>query len=275
MTTQRALGALLAVLCGLPFAGPAPAGAQSVGARSFIQGEVARQGKADPARSVGARSAARESAAPIGRASRAGGSQREFVALLFGMRGDVSTTGALGGGHERPRILITPTPREGTAGGNRIAYCVRTCDGRFFPLSGRVSGPADAGAQAQCNAFCPAADVMVYASPDLAKGIEAAVDAQGAPYSALPNAFVFRQRLVEGCTCTPGGGPAGLARVEIKADVSLRRGDVVVTAAGARVFAGSRKGPPFRDADFAAPAALPDLPQDVRQRLEDLAFVTH
>ncbi|MFG1480321.1 DUF2865 domain-containing protein [Xanthobacter sp. V4C-4] len=268
MTTQWGRRALLTALCGGLLLPALPVAAQSVGARSFIQGEAGRQGAAGGP----ARGPARESPpAP----ARRGTSQREFVALLFGMRGDVATTGSLGGGRERPRILITPAPPAGaSAGGSRIAYCVRTCDGRFFPLSGRVAGAADAAAQAQCNAFCPAAEVAVYTSPDLAKGIDGAVDGGGHPYSALPNAFVFRQRLVEGCACTPGGGPAGVARVDVKADVSLRRGDIVVTPEGPRVFAGSRRGPPFRADDFVPPGALPDLPRDLQQRLKDLAFVS-
>lgn len=187
------------------------------------------------------------------------------------MRGE--TTGFLGPRRERTRIVITPAPRadDGGAGGP-VVYCVRTCDGRYFPLSGRASGASDLGAQAQCNAFCPAAHVVLFSAPDRTHGIEGARDAQGQPYSALPQAYVFRQKLVDGCSCKSDGA-AGLARLEVKDDTSLRRGDVVVTPAGARVFAGSRKGPPFRDEDFVAPGVLPDLPLDVRRRLEDFAFV--
>ncbi|MDI4666129.1 DUF2865 domain-containing protein [Xanthobacter autotrophicus] len=176
---------------------------------------------------------------------------------------------------ERPRIVINPRVRgersSSASSGSGIAYCVRTCDGRYFPLQGRS---ADEGAIAQCNAFCPAAKMAVYTSSDSARGIDAAVARDGKGYSELPNAFVYRQRLVEGCTCTGGSRIGGLNRIDVMRDPTLRRGDVIMTEEGSRVFTGGRKGPPYRDADFVVPARFPELSRDIRARLSELEMAS-
>lgn len=176
---------------------------------------------------------------------------------------------------ERPRIVITPRVRgEGSSAaswGSGVAYCVRTCDGRYFPLQGKA---AEEGALSQCNAFCPAAKMAIYTSSDSTKGIDAAVSRSGKAYSELPNAFVYRQRLVEGCTCTASSRIGGLSRIDVMNDPTLRRGDVVMTEEGSRVFTGGRKGPPYREADFVEPARFPELSRDMRARLTELEMAS-
>lgn len=188
-----------------------------------------------------------------------------ILQLLFGGLRSTSRYGE----PDRPRILLQPRVREpAVASGGSYAYCVRTCDGRFFPLQGRAG---DAGsALAQCNAFCPAARMAVYTTSDSTRGIDGAVTREGKAYTELPNAYVFRQRLVEGCTCTAGTRIGGLGAMDVKEDPTLRRGDIVMTAEGGRVFAGGRKGPPYRDADFVPPSRFPDLSRDMKARLAEL-----
>ncbi len=112
-----------------------------------------------------------------------------------------------------------------SSGGSQ-AYCVRTCDGRYFPISA-------AGSQskaASCNSFCPASDTrVVYGS-----NIDSAVTEGGKPYSELPNAFRYRNELVAGCSCN-GKDPTGLASVRIEDDPTLRRGDIVAGGGGLMV----------------------------------------
>lgn len=194
-----------------------------------------------------------------------------FFSLLFGgLRPHVHET------PERPRIVITPRVRgsgsSGASWGAGVAYCVRTCDGRYFPLQGKAG--EEGGALAQCNAFCPAATMAIYTSSDSTRGIDAAVSRAGKAYSELPNAFVYRQRLVEGCTCTEGSRIGGLNRIDVMNDPTLRRGDVVMTEEGSRVFTGGRKGPPYREADFVEPARFPDLSRDMRARLSELEMAS-
>lgn len=116
-----------------------------------------------------------------------------------------------------------PAPRSEASygGGGGQAWCVRTCDGRYFPLA------ASADQAGSCNSFCPASQTaVVYGS-----GIDNAATNDGKPYSELPNAFKYRTQIVDGCTCN-GKDQFGLAPVKIENDATLRKGDVVAGADG-------------------------------------------
>ncbi len=107
------------------------------------------------------------------------------------------------------------------AGGQ--AYCVRTCDGRYFP----INASDNQSRAAACNNFCPASDTkIVYGS-----SIDAAATETGKPYSELPNAFRYRNEMVAGCTCN-GKDQVGLAPVKIENDPTLRKGDIVAGEGG-------------------------------------------
>jgi hypothetical protein len=111
-------------------------------------------------------------------------------------------------------------------GGGGQAFCVRTCDGRHFP----VTAPDDASRAASCNSFCPASETkVVYGSK-----IDNAATETGQPYSELPNAFRYRNEMVAGCTCN-GKDPVGLAPVRIEDDPTLRKGDIVAGENGLQV----------------------------------------
>jgi hypothetical protein len=113
-------------------------------------------------------------------------------------------------------------PRQRYGGGGQ-AYCVRTCDGRYFP----IAGTDKQSRAAACSSLCPNADTeLVYGSP-----IDNAATETGKPYSKLPNAFKYRNELVAGCTCN-GKDPVGLAKVEPEKDPTLRSGDIVAGANG-------------------------------------------
>ena len=108
-------------------------------------------------------------------------------------------------------------------GGGGQAYCVRTCDGRYFPIT---AGDGQSRA-ASCNSFCPASETkVVYGS-----SIDHAATENGKPYSELPNAFRYRNEMVAGCTCN-GKDQLGLAPVKIEDDPTLRKGDIVAGANG-------------------------------------------
>jgi len=135
-----------------------------------------------------------------------------------------------------PRHVQIPLPFAGEGDGAQgdvrprgvggQAYCVRTCDGRYFPISAS-DGQSRA---ASCNSFCPASETkVVYGG-----SIDGAATESGKPYSELPNAFRYRTELVAGCTCN-GKDPTGLAAVKIENDPTLRRGDIVAGANGLMV----------------------------------------
>ena len=111
-------------------------------------------------------------------------------------------------------------------GGGSQAYCVRTCDGRHFP----ISSSGNQSRAASCNSFCPASETKVVYGGN----IDNAVTEDGKPYSELPNAFRYRDELVAGCTCN-GKDPTGLAAVKIEDDPTLRRGDIVASPDGLMV----------------------------------------
>ena len=153
----------------------------------------------------------------------------DFLSALFG---------AFGGRHRMPSpSMPLPFASEGEAnapgatearpryaGGQ--AYCVRTCDGRYFP----IAGTSNESKAASCNSFCPASETkLVYGG-----NIDSAVTEAGKPYSELPNAFRYRNEVVDGCTCN-GKDHFGLAKVSIESDPTLRKGDIVAGADGLMV----------------------------------------
>lgn len=114
-------------------------------------------------------------------------------------------------------------PRQRASYGGGTAYCVRGCDGRYFPAQG-----ADAQSKAQsCKSFCPASETsLVYGS-----NIDDATTDSGKSYSDLPNAFRYRNEIVSGCTCN-GKDPVGLASLKAEDDPTLRKGDIVAGSDG-------------------------------------------
>jgi hypothetical protein len=106
------------------------------------------------------------------------------------------------------------------------AYCVRTCDGRYFPIASSDTQSREAS----CQSFCPASETrVVYGS-----NIDDAATERGKPYSDLPNAFRYRKEMVAGCTCN-GKDQIGLAPVKIENDPTLRKGDIVAANGGMMV----------------------------------------
>lgn len=104
--------------------------------------------------------------------------------------------------------------------GRYVAYCVRLCDGRHFPMQRH----ANANPVQLCSAFCPAAKTQVFNGTQ----IDHAVASNGARYADLDNAFVYREKIVDGCTCN-GKDAFGLAKIDVANDPTLRSGDIVAS----------------------------------------------
>jgi hypothetical protein len=80
--------------------------------------------------------------------------------------------------------------------------CVRLCDGFYFPMSEGVRRERlhpDANA---CTQRCDG-EVRLFYYPTRGGSPETMVDLAGHTYSSLPNAFLYRKKLVDGCTCKP------------------------------------------------------------------------
>ena len=196
--------------------------------------------------------------------------QNLFEALFGGFGGNARRTSAPA--YADPardpsalNIRRQPTaPR--VAGGGGATYCVRLCDGRFFPL------PRHAGATAGhlCSSFCPATRTQVFSGG----AIDGAVAPDGTRYSELDNAFLYRKQLVTGCTCN-GTDSLGLATVNISTDPTLREGDIVATRTGfvsytsvARTRRGSAEPANFTPIDHAR------MTPDLRDKLANIQVST-
>jgi hypothetical protein len=113
--------------------------------------------------------------------------------------------------------------------GRAVGYCVRLCDGQHFPMEHL----ANASPVETCRAMCPASKTKVF----FGSAIDHAVASDGARYTDLDTAFVYRKQLVANCTCN-GKDAFGLARFDASADPTLRPGDIVSTKDGYVAYSG-------------------------------------
>src|ERR1700682_3534443 len=151
-----------------------------------------------------------------------------------------------------------PPPRP-VASGSGPAFCVRSCDGRYFPLARGNAAPVQ-----MCQAFCPASATKVF----FGSTIDSASSATGERYAESENAYFYRKALRADCTCN-GRDPAGLAPVDLTLDTSLRPGDVIATTNGVVVYGGVRVGA-SQTAEFTPVASYPGLTAEVRARLGEM-----
>lgn len=174
-------------------------------------------------------------------------SAQGFFDFLFGpSKGLPPGTSAYGD----PNQQDSPAPRVETG----TAYCVRLCDGRFFPIQ-RSSGVNPAKA---CSSVCPATRTKIFSG----SMINHAVAADGSRYADLQNAFAFRDRIVANCTCN-GKDAFGLVTVSANEDPTLRPGDIVATNDGFVAYNGARQ----LNARFTPVRSYEGLSAEVRQHL--------
>ena len=145
------------------------------------------------------------------------------------------------------------------ASGSGPAFCVRSCDGRYFPLARGNSSPVQ-----MCQAFCPASPTKVF----FGSHIDSAMTTTGERYADSENAFVYRKALRADCTCN-GRDAAGLAPVDLTLDASLRPGDVIATTNGLVAYSGVKVGN-SQTSEFTPVGSYPGLTADVRARLGEM-----
>jgi hypothetical protein len=158
----------------------------------------------------------------------------------------------------RPNSAAAPRKRARAAkavaragdGGNRggqITYCVRTCDGFFFPLSAPTGSLK--GDEAACNRLCPTAETKVYTGQVGADIDDARSRETGQRYAAMSNALAYRTSVNGSCGCNASGFGLTTA-ASVADDRTLKPGDIVMTARGMRVFIGGKA--PYMDANFTS-----------------------
>ena len=168
--------------------------------------------------------------------------QANFFADPFGQQNQPSAT--------------TPRP---VASGGGPSFCVRSCDGKYFPLTRSNASPVQ-----MCQAFCPASPTKVF----YGSNIDNAATIAGERYADSENAFAYRKALRADCTCN-GRDAAGLAPVDLTLDTSLRAGDVIATTGGLVAYSGIKVGN-NQSPEFTPVASYPGLTAEVRARLGEM-----
>jgi hypothetical protein len=151
-----------------------------------------------------------------------------------------------------------PVPQGSVARGSGPAFCVRSCDGKYFPLMRGAASPVQ-----MCQAFCPASATKVF----YGSNIDSATSVTGERYATSENAFAYRKALRADCTCN-GRNSAGLAPVDLALDNSLRAGDVVATTEGLVAYSGMHAD--GQAGDFTPIASYPGLTAGLRARLGEM-----
>jgi Protein of unknown function (DUF2865) len=156
------------------------------------------------------------------------------------------------------------------AGSGYRTVCVRMCDGYYYPISysaGPNKFPED---EKTCQASCPAAEAQLFTHRNPGEDINQAVSQGGQLYTAIPNAFRYRQAFDNACICKGGASQA----LRASQDPTVQAGDVVVTEERAKQMSQPRvdaQGKPIKleipprptkiDPKAAAAPATPDAPE--------------
>lgn len=182
-------------------------------------------------------------------------SARDFLEELFGLGGSEPAGQSNGGAGQigqqgaavGPSTRAEPAKKRVAAGGT---FCVRSCDGYFFPMP----GAGKASQQSMCEMACPSAAVDVYRGGS----IETSRNARGQSYAALPNAFSFRAKVTEKCGCNAAESSQARALKSLRQDPTLRNGDIIFDTAGASVV---------RGASFASAESSTVVPASARKTI--------
>ena len=123
----------------------------------------------------------------------------------------------------------------GPQSGTYRTVCVRTCDGGYFPISFATVPARFPDDEKTCKALCPATEANLYAYRNPGEDINQAVSINGAPYTALPNAFHFRTEFNPSCACKAPGQTwsDALKSIDDKAEAE-QQGDIIVTEESAK-----------------------------------------
>jgi hypothetical protein len=125
--------------------------------------------------------------------------------------------------------------------GAATAYCVRLCDGRYFPLQRQAA----ASPVELCKTFCPASRTKVFFGSE----IDGARAQDGSRYAGIEHAFLYRQRIIPDCTCN-GQTHFGLATIDAAKDPTLRPGDLIAGKGRLMAYRGTRQRGANETAEF-------------------------
>jgi Protein of unknown function (DUF2865) len=154
----------------------------------------------------------------------------------------------------------------GPQSGTYRTVCVRTCDGAYFPVSFATFPARFPDDEKTCKALCPATEASLFAYRNPGEDISQAVSISGQPYTALPNAFHYRQEFNPSCACKAAGQTWSDALKSIDDKTAAeQQGDIIVTEESAKKMsrapaaktapAATKKGPPGTTAGTPPPDA--------------------
>lgn len=170
-----------------------------------------------------------------------------------------------------PETVERPVAAEQAPGGSGLqSYCVRDCDGYFFPV-GNYTGTADTAThQRACGSLCPGARTTLYILRAGSDKIEDAVAARGRnAYSRLTASLRRRGDGAKEQSCSCHSDIEESPTAALYRDPTLRRGDAVMTAHGVEVFRGAGRYP-YTDNDFRPLSQSRDVPDGMRRKLAAL-----
>jgi hypothetical protein len=159
-----------------------------------------------------------------------------------------------GGGSQIPPPGADYSPPSGTY----RTVCVRTCDGGYFPISFATVPARFPDDEKTCKALCPATEAALYAYRNPGEDINQAISVNGAPYTALPNAFRFRSEFNPSCSCkAPGQTWSDALKSIDDKSAAEQQGDIIVTEESAKKMQQRPNAKPASAKKGATTAAVP------------------
>lgn len=142
--------------------------------------------------------------------------------------------------------------------------CVRTCDGFYFPVSFSTHKYGFARDEAICRSMCPATETSLYVHRNPGETIKNLVSLEGTPYRKMPNAFLFRTRFVENCSCqNDPGSEQAISSLIRSSDVDAGQYSGDHAGSPDRVAA-PHTGPTIAPAAIVPDGADPDTEMNIR-----------
>jgi hypothetical protein len=152
----------------------------------------------------------------------------------------------------------------GPPSGTFRTVCARSCDGAYFPISFATVPSRFPDDEKACKSLCPASEATLYAYRNPGEDMNQAVSISGQPYSAMPNAFRFRNEYVPSCSCKAVGQTwsDALKSIDEKA-AAEQQGDIIVTEESAKKMSQppqAKAAPATKKKGGAAPATAATPP---------------
>ena len=157
-----------------------------------------------------------------------------------------------------------PVADLGPQSGTYRTVCARSCDGAYFPISFATVPSRFPDDERTCKNLCPAAEATLYAYRNPGEDMNQAVSISGQPYSAMPNAFRYRNEFVPTCSCKAAGQTwsDALKSIDEKA-AAEQQGDIIVTEESAKKMSQPpqpKAAPAAKKKGAAAPATAASAP---------------